>query len=166
MRFPSSSSCWRSRLSWCGPLNVMSPVGGLARLEVVVKAKAYVGAAGVTREALRGVAFALDKGKVGAIVGPSGCGKTTLLRIIAGLDVSIRASPALSRRIVARPRAPRRVGARPGGASRVAAARRAVRLARYGYSCGPRRADHRYRRGADNDDVGDCPRYRHGDPPR
>src|ERR1700677_1240708 len=96
MRFPSSSSCWRSRLSWCGPLNVMSPVGGLARLEVVVKAKAYVGAAGVTREALRGVAFALDKGKVGAIVGPSGCGKTTLLRIIAGLDVSFEGSVARS----------------------------------------------------------------------
>ena len=72
----------------------MSPVGGLARLEVVVKAKAYVGAAGVTREALRGVAFTLDKGKVGAIVGPSGCGKTTLLRIIAGLDVSFEGSVA------------------------------------------------------------------------
>jgi len=72
----------------------VSPVGGLARLEVVVKAKAYVGGAGVTREALRGVAFTLDKGKVGAIVGPSGCGKTTLLRIIAGLDVSFEGSVA------------------------------------------------------------------------
>jgi sulfonate transport system ATP-binding protein len=72
----------------------MSPVGGLARLEVVVKAKAYLGVAGETREALRGVAFTLDKGKVGAIVGPSGCGKTTLLRIIAGLDASFEGSVA------------------------------------------------------------------------
>jgi len=47
---------------------------------------AYSSASGRTREALTEVAFALDKGKVGAIVGPSGCGKTTLLRIVAGLD--------------------------------------------------------------------------------
>jgi NitT/TauT family transport system ATP-binding protein len=72
----------------------MSPVGGLARLEVVVKAKAYLGAAGATHEALRGVGFTLDNAKVGAIVGPSGCGKTTLLRIIAGLDVSFEGSVA------------------------------------------------------------------------
>jgi sulfonate transport system ATP-binding protein len=64
----------------------MSPAGGLARLEVAVNGKAYLGAAGGTREALGEVAFALEKGKVGAIVGPSGCGKTTLLRIVAGLD--------------------------------------------------------------------------------
>src|SRR5271170_4152499 len=47
---------------------------------------AYSSASGRNREALGEVAFALEKGKVGAIVGPSGCGKTTLLRIVAGLD--------------------------------------------------------------------------------
>src|SRR5208282_4024204 len=46
---------------------------------------AYVSASGLTRVALRDVAFRLEEGEVGAIVGPSGCGKTTLLRIIAGL---------------------------------------------------------------------------------
>jgi len=46
---------------------------------------AYISASGLTRVALRDVAFRLEEGEVGAIVGPSGCGKTTLLRIIAGL---------------------------------------------------------------------------------
>ena len=72
----------------------MSPVGGSARLEVAVKAKAYRSPSGRTREALGAVAFALDRGKVGAIVGPSGCGKTTLLRIVAGLDESFEGSVA------------------------------------------------------------------------
>ena len=67
-------------------MNVISRVGGRAQLEVAIKSKAYSSASGRTREALSGVAFALDEGKVGAIVGPSGCGKTTLLRIVAGLD--------------------------------------------------------------------------------
>ena len=56
------------------------------RLEVSIRSKAYIGANGLSREALREVAFSLDKGRVGSIVGPSGCGKTTLLRIVAGLD--------------------------------------------------------------------------------
>ena len=64
----------------------MSPAGGRAPLEVSIKAKAYLSASGKTLETLREIAFALDKGKVGAIVGPSGCGKTTLLRIVCGLD--------------------------------------------------------------------------------
>jgi sulfonate transport system ATP-binding protein len=67
-------------------LSGTSRAGGLAPLEVDVKAKVYLGASGETRLALRDVAFSLEVGKVGAIVGPSGCGKTTLLRIVAGLD--------------------------------------------------------------------------------
>jgi NitT/TauT family transport system ATP-binding protein len=76
-------------------LNVISRVGGRAQLEVAIRTKAYLSAAGSTREALSGVAFALEEGKVGAIVGPSGCGKTTLLRIIAGLDARFEGSVAL-----------------------------------------------------------------------
>jgi len=56
------------------------------RLEVSIRSKAYVDASGRSHDALREVAFVLDKGRVAAIVGPSGCGKTTLLRIVAGLD--------------------------------------------------------------------------------
>jgi ABC-type nitrate/sulfonate/bicarbonate transport system ATPase subunit len=58
------------------------------RLEVSIRSKTFVGASGSSRQALREIAFVLDKGRVGAIVGPSGCGKTTLLRIVAGLDRS------------------------------------------------------------------------------
>ena len=36
-------------------------------------------------EALRDIAFTVDRGELVALVGPSGCGKSTLLRIIAGL---------------------------------------------------------------------------------
>jgi NitT/TauT family transport system ATP-binding protein len=73
----------------------MSRVGGSAPLEVAIKSKAYSSAAGRTREALGELAFALEIGKVGAIVGPSGCGKTTLLRIIAGLDARFEGFVAL-----------------------------------------------------------------------
>jgi NitT/TauT family transport system ATP-binding protein len=69
-------------------LNATSRAGGLAWLEVDVKAKAHRGASGEARLALRDIAFTLEAGKVGAILGPSGCGKTTLLRIVAGLDPS------------------------------------------------------------------------------
>ena len=38
-------------------------------------------------EALRGISYAFEQGKVYAIMGSSGCGKTTLLSLMAGLDV-------------------------------------------------------------------------------
>lgn len=64
----------------------MSPAGGLRQLDVSIKHKSYRAASGGTIEVLRGMAFTLKAGTVGALVGPSGCGKTTLLRIITGLD--------------------------------------------------------------------------------
>jgi ABC-type nitrate/sulfonate/bicarbonate transport system ATPase subunit len=64
----------------------MSHAGGLRQLDVSIKRKSYRSAAGGTIEVLRGMAFTLKAGAVGALVGPSGCGKTTLLRIITGLD--------------------------------------------------------------------------------
>jgi ABC-type nitrate/sulfonate/bicarbonate transport system ATPase subunit len=64
----------------------MSPIGDRRQLDVVVRSKTFLGASGQTRQALGEVAFALEKGQVGALVGPSGCGKTTLLRIVAGLE--------------------------------------------------------------------------------
>ena len=64
----------------------MSPIGDRRQLDVVVRSKTFLGASGQTRQVLGEVAFALEKGQVGALVGPSGCGKTTLLRIVAGLE--------------------------------------------------------------------------------
>jgi ABC-type nitrate/sulfonate/bicarbonate transport system ATPase subunit len=64
----------------------MSPAGDLRQLDVSIKSKSYRSASGGTLEVLRGMAFTLKAGAVGALVGPSGCGKTTLLRIITGLD--------------------------------------------------------------------------------
>src|SRR5712671_7918892 len=86
MLSPSSSSCWRSKHSWCSRLNDMSHAGDLRQLDVSIKGKSYRSAAGGTIEVLRYMAFTLKAGAVGALVGPSGCGKTTLLRIITGLD--------------------------------------------------------------------------------
>jgi NitT/TauT family transport system ATP-binding protein len=57
-----------------------------SQLEVHVTRKVYRSASGGAFEALRDMAFTLDRGTVGALVGPSGSGKTTLLRIITGLD--------------------------------------------------------------------------------
>ena len=38
-------------------------------------------------EALRGISYSFEQGKVYSIMGSSGCGKTTLLSLMAGLDV-------------------------------------------------------------------------------
>jgi len=64
----------------------MSPAGGPRQLDVSITHKSYRAASGGSIEVLRGLAFTLKAGAVGALVGPSGCGKTTLLRIITGLD--------------------------------------------------------------------------------
>jgi len=64
----------------------MSPAGGPRQLDVSITHKSYQAASGGSIEVLRGLAFTLKAGAVGALVGPSGCGKTTLLRIITGLD--------------------------------------------------------------------------------
>jgi ABC-type nitrate/sulfonate/bicarbonate transport system ATPase subunit len=57
-----------------------------SQLDVRIVRKVYRSASGGVFEALRDLAFTLDRGAVGALVGPSGAGKTTLLRIITGLD--------------------------------------------------------------------------------
>jgi ABC-type nitrate/sulfonate/bicarbonate transport system ATPase subunit len=57
-----------------------------SQLVVRITRKVYRSASGGAFEALRDVAFTLDRGTVGALVGPSGAGKTTLLRIVTGLD--------------------------------------------------------------------------------
>ena len=43
-------------------------------------------------EALRGISYAFEQGKVYAIMGSSGCGKTTLLSLMASLDVPTEGS--------------------------------------------------------------------------
>lgn len=43
-------------------------------------------------DALRGISYAFEPGKVYAIMGSSGCGKTTLLSLMAGLDVPTEGS--------------------------------------------------------------------------
>jgi NitT/TauT family transport system ATP-binding protein len=57
-----------------------------SQLVVRIARKIYRSASGGAFEALRDLAFTLDRGTVGALVGPSGAGKTTLLRVITGLD--------------------------------------------------------------------------------
>ncbi len=73
----------------------MSRAGALKRLKVDVRQKSFQSASGGTLHVIRGLAFSLQSGEVGALVGPSGCGKTTLLRIIAGLDPDYEGSVAL-----------------------------------------------------------------------
>ena len=54
-------------------------------------------------EALRDIAFTVDRGELVALVGPSGCGKSTLLRIIAGLRPATAGRVAVDGRSVTRP---------------------------------------------------------------
>jgi NitT/TauT family transport system ATP-binding protein len=68
----------------------MPPVG--APLAVDVRSKRARSAAGETVEIISGLAFALARGEVAALIGPSGCGKSTLMRIIAGLDPAFEGS--------------------------------------------------------------------------
>ena len=39
------------------------------------------------REVLRGLSFAIRRGRVSGLLGPSGCGKSTLMRAIVGVQV-------------------------------------------------------------------------------
>jgi len=71
-------------------LNVVSPIGVRARLDVAIEAKTYVSKFGKAHDALGPVAFALCQGEAAALIGPSGCGKTTLMRLIAGIDDDFR----------------------------------------------------------------------------
>lgn len=54
-------------------------------------------------EALRDIAFTVDRGELVALVGPSGCGKSTLLRIVAGLRPATAGRVAVDGRPVTRP---------------------------------------------------------------
>jgi ABC-type nitrate/sulfonate/bicarbonate transport system ATPase subunit len=73
-------------------LNVTSPVGDRARLEVRVARKTIRTASGQVVEVIANLSFALEEGETGALIGPSGCGKSTLMRILAGLDRSFEGS--------------------------------------------------------------------------
>jgi ABC-type sugar transport system ATPase subunit len=54
------------------------------------------------RAVLSGVGFALEEGRVAAVLGASGAGKTTLLRLVAGLEVPDAGEIRLDGRIVSR----------------------------------------------------------------
>ena len=54
-------------------------------------------------EALRDIAFTVDRGELVALVGPSGCGKSTVLRIIAGLRPATAGRIAVDGRAVIGP---------------------------------------------------------------
>ena len=55
----------------------------MALLEVTSISKSFAGV-----PVLQDVSFSVDKGEIVCLLGPSGCGKTTLLRVIAGLEIS------------------------------------------------------------------------------
>ncbi|MEA2944301.1 MAG: NitT/TauT family transport system ATP-binding protein, partial [Bradyrhizobium sp.] len=54
-------------------------------------------------EALRGIAFEVERGDFISLVGPSGCGKTTFLRIVAGLEEATSGEVLLDGRAVREP---------------------------------------------------------------
>lgn len=47
-------------------------------------------------EVLKGASFAVEKGRIAALLGPSGSGKTTLLRTVAGLERAYRGRVSVS----------------------------------------------------------------------
>src|SRR5690625_2427347 len=53
--------------------------------EPLLKARQITKAYGATR-ALRGVDFAIEKGKITALIGENGAGKSTLMKILAGVE--------------------------------------------------------------------------------
>lgn len=57
----------------------------MAFLDVISISKSFAGV-----PVLQDVSFSVDKGEIVCLLGPSGCGKTTLLRVIAGLEISDR----------------------------------------------------------------------------
>lgn len=73
----------------------MSLAGGPGSVDIEIAHKAFLAAAGTTRDLFRDFALRIKAGEVRALVGPSGCGKTTLLRIIAGLDREFRGTIVL-----------------------------------------------------------------------
>lgn len=61
----------------------------MARLEVIDVTKVYtLPRDGQKVEALQRINLSVDQGEFVSLVGPSGCGKSSLLRIIAGLELS------------------------------------------------------------------------------
>lgn len=64
----------------------MSAVGAEAVLRVAIRAKTYRPAGAAPVEAVRDLAFTVDRGEIVCLIGPSGAGKTTTLRILLGLD--------------------------------------------------------------------------------
>ena len=54
-------------------------------LEIKTLSHAYI----KNKAVLSNIDLDLKKGEILSILGPSGCGKTTLLRIIAGLELSL-----------------------------------------------------------------------------
>ena len=61
--------------------------GALLHLDGVAKRFASPGRGAPAIEALQGVGFTLEPGRIMGLVGPDAAGKTTLLRICAGLVV-------------------------------------------------------------------------------
>ncbi|MGH7278792.1 MAG: ABC transporter ATP-binding protein [Candidatus Rokuibacteriota bacterium] len=56
--------------------------------------------------AVDGLSFALERGRILALLGPSGCGKTTTLRLIAGFEAPDEGQIVIDGRVVTGPGAP------------------------------------------------------------
>jgi NitT/TauT family transport system ATP-binding protein len=64
----------------------MSGVGGPPAIRLEIARKIYRTANGEAVEAVRDLAFSLNRGETVCLIGPSGTGKSTTLRILLGLD--------------------------------------------------------------------------------